>query len=208
MVALSAGMKNPLLPIALFMILASSASAAEVPTVLETPSPRPFFAVLQLGPAIEVAGDWGTQLKLGQDFGYHLSGGTTGLALGVSLEESFGNCTDAEGVSCFSFQGGPKAWWTFQPIADLGLFVGPAARLAYTHVRVSVPGFGASGSFNGVGLQLSLEARMVLLDRLILFFRPITLDMIVGGSDENLGLVYDDNFAIRYDITFGGGLAF
>ena len=168
----------------------------------------PFFATVQIGPALEVAGDWGTQLKIGQDFGYHVSGGTTGFAIGGSLEESFGNCTDASGVSCFSFQIGPKAWWDFRPF-ELPLYIAPSIRVAWAHVRVNVDGFGgATGIFNAVGLQLALEVRYIISDRAILFARPVTLDMIAGDSNDNLGRIYDDNFAMRYDITFGGGIAF
>ena len=167
----------------------------------------PFFLIVQVGPALEVAGDWGTQVKLGQDFGYHFSGGNTGFALGASIEESFGNCTEADGVSCISLQAGPKAWWTFQ-IADLPLFVAPSIRLAWTHVRVSVDAFNATGVFNGVGLQFAVEARYILSERVILYARPITIDMIAGDGNQNLDFVYDDNFAMRYDLTFGGGIAF
>jgi hypothetical protein len=188
-------MKLHLLPA--LLLSASTASAEELP----------FFATVQLGPALEVAGDWGTQLKIGQDFGYHTNGGITGFAIGASFEESFGNCTDANGASCFSFQAGPKAWWDFKPF-EVPLFFAPSIRLAFVHVRVNADGFGLTGIFNGVGLQLAVEARYILSERAILFARPITLDMIVGGSNDTLSLIYDDNFAMRYDLTFGGGIAF
>jgi hypothetical protein len=191
-------MKMHRLSFALLTLSASTASAEELP----------FFATVQLGPALEVAGDWGTQLKIGQDFGYHFSGGSTGVALGVSLEESFGNCTEADGASCVSFQVGPKIWWDFQPIADLPLFFGPTLRLAFVHVRVDADGIGATGTFTGAGLQVALEARYIISERAILFARPITLDMIAGGSNQTLSYVYDDNFAMRYDVSFGGGIAF
>jgi hypothetical protein len=182
---------------AALMLSASTASAEGLP----------FFATVQLGPALEVAGDWGTQLKIGQEFGYHFSGGQTGFALGLSLEESFGNCTEASGVSCISLQAGPKMWWDFQPIADVPFFLAPSLRLAFVHVRVDADGLG-TGTFTGAGLQVAFEARYIISERMILFARPITLDFIAGGSNRELGYVYDDNIAMRYDITFGGGIAF
>jgi hypothetical protein len=173
-------------------------------------TPTPYFATVHLGPAMEVAGDWGTQFKIGEDFGYHLDGGSSGLAIGISLEESFGNCTEGQGVSCFSFQAGPKVWYDYQVSDSIPLFLSPSARLAFSHVRVSASGFGysVSGGFTGVGMQFGLEARYLLGERGILFFRPVTIDMIVGDSDEDLARIYDDNVAVRYDLTFGGGLTF
>jgi hypothetical protein len=195
------------LTLALTMI-ATPALAEDLPAMLEVSTPRPFFATAMIGPAIEVAGDWGTQVKIGQDFGYHLNGGMDGVALGVSFEESFGNCTDADGVRCVSLELGPKLWWDFQPFSSLAFFVGPAARLALAYVHLTADGLDRAGRFVGVGLQLSVEARLVLSDRAILFFRPVTVDVIAGDSNDVLSLIYDDHVAARYDLTFGGGFAF
>jgi len=199
------------LPASLALVLGTTALAqTEAPLAAErtifSPPTRAFFATFQVGPAMEIAGDWGSQLKIGQDFGFHTGGGASGLAIGVSLEESFGNCTEGLGVSCFSFQAGPKLWYDVQLADSLPLYIAPIARVAFAHVNVSAGG--VSGSFTGFGLQLGLELRAVLADRAVLFFRPVTFDTIVGASDDTLARIYDDNVAMRYDLTFGGGVAF
>jgi hypothetical protein len=170
------------------------------------PTTHALFATFHVGPAMEVAGDWGTQLKIGQDLGWHIDGTSSGLALGLSLEESFGNCTEGQGASCFSFQAGPKLWYDVQILDDLPLYIAPTARLAFTHVAVSAGSL--SGGFTGAGIQLGLELRAVLSDRAVLFFRPVTFDVIIGDADQTLSYVYDDTVAMRYDLTFGGGVTF
>ena len=95
----------------LFSLFLSSTFArdatAEIPQIVREGT-NPYFATFTMGPAIEVAGDWGTQFKLSQELGYHFSGSFSGPAFGLSIDEAFGNCTDAFGVSCFSFSMGPK----------------------------------------------------------------------------------------------------
>jgi hypothetical protein len=197
---------------ALLVLLAGltlSPAARAVPSVLRA-STRPMFASFHLGPAIEITGDWGSQLKIGQEFGYHFSGRFEGPALGLSVEESFTNCTPVSDVSCVSFEVGPKFWWDFALVPGMGIYLAPMVRLGFTHVHISATVFGQDydGAANAFGIQLGLALRLVLGDRGLVYFRPITMDMAIGGADDDLERVYDENFAMRWDLVFGGGFVF
>jgi len=189
--------------------MATASPARAIPSVLRAGS-RPMFASFHLGPAIELTGDWGSQLKIGQEFGYHFSGRFEGPALGISVEESFTNCTAASGVDCVSVELGPKLWWDFALVPGLGLYLTPMVRLGFTHVHISATIFGQDfdGAANAFGIQLGLAVRLLLGDRGLVFFRPITMDMAIGGPDDDLKQVYDDHFGMRWDLVFGGGVTF
>ena len=153
---------------------------------LVEPSTNPMWASLSLGPAIGVANFPTTQFKLTQEFGYHFSGEGEGPALGLSIGESFG-----DGV--FVFQPGPKFWWDIQIMDDLGIYVTPQAQVGYGLLT----GFGAtSHNFNWL---FGVEGRVVLGDRGIVTFRPLSFDFFAGDVAD---------VVVRYDLMFGGGVTF
>lgn len=160
------------------------------------PSSRPMFATFGVGPSIGITGcnNSGcstnasfTQFKLTQDFGYHFMGEGEGPALGVNVEEAFGD-------NVFRLQPGVKLWWDFQPSEDLGLYVAPTVKLGYGLVTATQGSYTAH-AFNW---QVGAALRMVLGDRGMVFVRPITLDSFVN----------DDGIAFSWDIVAGGGLTF
>lgn len=85
------------------------------------PSTRKMFATFWLGAAAGVSGV-GSQMKLGQEFGWHWSGDATGGAIGGYLHESFGSGFTA-------IQLGPKFWWDFAIMDGLGLYISPSASI-------------------------------------------------------------------------------
>ena len=77
-------------------------SAATAQADILDPGTRPAFASFGLGPAIGAVNLGGvTQFKMEQQLGYHFSGDSSGIALGLQLAESVGS-----GV--FIFQPGAK----------------------------------------------------------------------------------------------------
>ena len=108
-------------------------------------------------------------------------------ALGVNIAESFGN-------SAFVFQPGVKFWWDIQVVEDYAIYVTPAGKLGYTL------GTGGGATAHAFNWALGVEGRVILGDRGLIFFRPFTLDMFAGE--------FVDDFAMRYDLMFGGGVTF
>lgn len=161
----------------------SSAAHAQTGDALR-PGTRPMFATFGVGPAAGLSGSV-TQLKIAEAFGYHLSGDSSGLAIGVELQQSFGS-------SIFALEMGPKAWFDIQPIANLGFYLSPSVMLGFGYASAS---FG--GSAAGFDMQFGFEGKLIINDRGLVFFRPFTLDITVG-----------DGTAVRWDVMFGGGVTF
>jgi hypothetical protein len=158
-----------------------------VPPLLR-PATRGMFATFGFGPAIQI--EWlPGQFKIEQAFGWHFSGTGAGPAIGIHLAESFGN-------NFFGFAVGPRFWYDIQPMANLGLYIAPFAQLGFAVASAS----GCSGdgctqaAFNMV---FGGEVRLALADRGIVFFRPFSLDFFI-----------QDEFAMRYNLMFGGGVYF
>jgi hypothetical protein len=86
---------------------------------------------------------------------------------------------------------GPKAWYDIQISDDLGIYLAPSVMMGLAYV--------SAGSYDSFGfdMQFGFEAKMLLQDRGMVFFRPITLDIAVG-----------DSAAVRWDLVFGGGVTF
>lgn len=148
------------------------------------PSSRPMFATFSIAPALKLSNSI-TQVKLAQTFGYHLSGDGTGLAFGGEIQESFGS-------SVFVLQVGPKAWYDIPIAEDLGIYIAPTAMIGLAYASTS---FG--GSDAGFNMQFGAEAKVILNDRALIFFRPFNLDIAIG-----------DNTAVRWDLVFGAGATF
>ncbi len=146
------------------------------------PSSRPFEAMFSLAPALDVSNS-ASQLKLAEALAMHLNGTGDGLAIGAEVQESVGNGE-------FTFELGPKAWYDIALVPDLGIYIAPSAML----------GLGFSTFYGSVAtfdMQYGIEAKMVLDDRALVFFRPFTLDIGVGNRTF-----------VRYDLMFGGGVTF
>jgi hypothetical protein len=175
--------------LALFAVLVATAlvpltAHAEQAATMEIlrPSSRPFSAMFSLAPALDIA-NTASQLKLAQALQMHLNGSGDGLALGGEVQESVGNGE-------FTFQLGPKAWYDFAIVPDLGIYLAPSAMIGLSFSTM----YSSVAAFN---MQYGIEAKMVFEDRALLFFRPFTLDIGVGNQTF-----------VRYDIMFGGGVTF
>lgn len=153
------------------------------------PGSRTFFGGLHLGGAINASKSVG-QFKLGQEFGWHfLSGDFSGPAVGVTLQESFGD-------NWTFIQFAPKFWWDFLVVPSIGLYVTPFAHIGLAHSSFSVAG--QSVSDTAFNWQIGAAARVILADRFYAFFQPFALDFFHG----------DGGTGIRYDLQLGGGVTF
>lgn len=130
-----------------------------------------------------------TQFKLSEDFGYHVSG-SDGFAVGANLQQAFGNDV-FRGTAAF------KVWFDAPLSDDLALYLTPMVHVGYSLLYFD---FGELGSIvdHAFNAQAGLGIRMVLLDRVLVYVRPITADMLVGP----------DGVALFYDIAVGGGITF
>lgn len=164
---------------------------AEIPPILR-PGTRAFFGAFTLGPAINLTNS-PTQFKLSQEAGWFLGRRPVGFAVGLALHESFGD-------NWTWFQIGPKAWFSFQPVPDLGLYVVPFVQLGFAHGSFSIEylGFDRSGSSNFFNWQFGVEGRLMFDDRFYALFRPMAIDLFHG----------DGGTAVRWDLLFGGGVTF
>jgi hypothetical protein len=148
------------------------------------PSTRPFFVTLGLGAAVGVAGT-PHRLKIQQDFGWHFLDRSTGPAVGISFQESFG--------TGYLLKVGPKFWWDFAIAKDLGLYIGPTAEIGAF--------FGSADGqrLKGMALHLGAEARLTLGDRFVITCRPVSFDFGFGSG----------GFSLRVDVfVVGGGVSF
>ncbi len=99
------------------------------------------------------------------------------------------------GSGVFVFTPGAKFWWDIQFAEDLAIFYTPSVKLGY-----ALATFGNTAhAFN---FQFGLvEGRVVLGDRGVVFFKPVSLDMFAGDFGG-------PSFVMRYDLMFGGGVTF
>jgi len=184
--------------LALFLSAASLPAFAQDVTASKVAAPaapgtHAFFATASLAPAFGLSSNARTQLKLGQSCGYHFGEGASGFALGAEIQESIGG-------SAFGFAIGPKVWFDIALSEKYGVYLAPSFMMGLAYASVSQTYYGYEyGSTSGVGLdmQIGLEAKMILADRGLIFFRPVTIDIGVG-----------DVVALRYDLVFGGGVMF
>ncbi len=127
--------------------------------------------------------------KIALDYGYHVSGGGDGFALGVGIEQSFDS-------NFYVVNPGFKMWWDIR-VTDLAIFVVPFGKLGYAFGACS----DCSTNNHAFNVALGAEGRMVFDDRWMVLFRPVQLDTYFGNF-------FDEVFLIHYDILVGGGLTF
>jgi hypothetical protein len=163
-----------------------------------TDNTRPAWLALGFGPSVGIVGcvrrlcnteQAYTQFEISEDFGYHVSG-TDGFAVGANLQQAF-NSDFARFSAAF------RMWWDAPIADDLALYLTPMVHLGYA---LQYFDFGELGSIvdHAFDAQLGLAIRMVLLDRAMVYVRPVTANMNVGA----------DGVALFYDIAVGGGFTF
>ncbi len=159
---------------------------------------RPMWFSVGFGPSVGIVGcvrrlcnteQSYTQFKVSEDFGFHVSG-SDGFAIGANLQQAFGN-------DVYRFSGAFKMWWDAPLTDDLALFLTPTVHAGYSLLYFD---FGDLGTIvdHAFNAQAGLGLRMVLLDRVLLYVRPITADVLIG----------EDGVALFYDIAVGGGVTF
>jgi hypothetical protein len=148
------------------------------------PGTRSMSAMFSVAPALALDSGLHTQVKLGQGFAWHPSGDSSGLAFGGEIQESLGS-------SAFMLTMGPKVWYDIQISDALGIYLAPSVLVGFGYVS------GGGTSTFGFDMQMGFEAKMLIQDRGMIFFRPITLDIAVA-----------DRAAVRWDLVFGGGVTF
>lgn len=148
------------------------------------PGTRPMTALFSVAPALALDNNLATQVKLAEGFAWHLSGDSSGFAVGGELQESIGG-------SSFVFNAGPKAWYDIQISDSHGFYLSPSVMMGLVYAS------GGNVSTFGFDMQFGFEAKLVIQDRGVVFFRPITVDIAVA-----------DGTAVRWDLAFGGGVTF
>lgn len=130
-----------------------------------------------------------TQFMITEDFGYHVSG-SDGFAIGASLSEAFG-------ADVFRLTPAFKMWWDAPLADDLALYLTPMVSVGYSLLYSD---FGALGSLveHAFNAQAGIGVRMVLVDRALVYVRPVTADVSVGP----------DGVSLFYGIAVGGGFTF
>ncbi|MCC6527793.1 MAG: hypothetical protein IT373_34425 [Polyangiaceae bacterium] len=186
-------------------LVGATASEAWADDDALTPGTRPMFLDVGLGPTLFMGASGGggsiraddgfPRGKLQLEFGYHFSGDSSGPALGPNIEVSFGAPPrDVTGV-----EPGLKFWYDIQ-IGDVAFYLTPSAKLGYgALIYRSV----AAHAFN---IELGFEGRLIINDRGLVFFRPITVDMLAG--EVGFGGASASGFAAFWDLMFGGGATF
>jgi hypothetical protein len=147
------------------------------------PGTRPAWFGFSLAPALDITNS-ANQMKIAQDVGYHLSGDSSGFGLGFTMQQSVFN-------SAFVFEAGPKASYDVLISDTMGVYITPS--FMFGGGGSSVAG-SSSGFFD---MQVALEGKMLINDRGLIFFRPVSFDMQFGNV-----------VAARYEIVFGGGATF
>jgi len=183
-------MKRIVLSLFALTLLAGAALPAHaIPPILR-PGTRPMWASGGFGPGISLEGAWGygSQFKLVQTFGYHFSGTAVGPAIAIDLQESFG-------YGAVLFELVPNFVWDIQIIDGLGLYLSPGGGLGFAHVS-------AGRGFNGLSIQLTFKAKLMLGDRGMVFVQPFGLDIL--GADYGYGF----DATVRWDMLLGGGVTF
>lgn len=187
----------------LLVLFTATPVAAEIPAVVRSGT-HPLWVSFTFGPAVGIRdSDYSgytvnapNQLKLVQTFGVHFWGQADGPALALDVQESFGDHTNV-------MQLGPRFLWDIPIVQGLGLYLSPSAMLGYAYVQYESSYFiRFENDEHGLTMQFAFEAKLVLGDRGLILFRPVTVDITTGEyRDEWMTFV-------RWDLMFGGGVIF
>ena len=159
------------------------------------PGTRSLALSLALGGALGLDSS-PSQFKLRQTFDVHFSGASSGIGIGLFLAQSLGG----DGVI---LQAGPRLLWDIQLSSGAALYLSPDLGVGLTFVSSSPTGrYGANEDILGVTAALGLELKLILADRVLLFLRPVGLELIIGGE----GLDTADGLFLRYDLLLGVGV--
>lgn len=149
-----------------------------------------------------------SQVKLLQSFGYHFRGGPSGPAIALEVHESLGD-------DSLLLEAGARLLWDIPLLPWLQL--SPGALVGFMHRSsescVTPPTGGAtcySLSSWGGALQLSLDVKLVLGQRVLVFVRP-ALDLMPNGSQtkhDGASEAEVGGVGLRFDVAGGVGVLF
>lgn len=167
-------------------------AAPRQPTVIPG---RPFVVSFGLGPAIQLS-KHASQLKLAAGFGYHFNKTASGPALGFDLQVSVQS-------DFATIELGPKFFWDIPIVRSIGLYLAPSGMLGFAHVteRCHARSSICDKSRSGLTVQLGVEGKLLLADRVIVTLRPFTIDLLPTSADEW-------TIGVRYDLILGAGVIF
>ena len=156
---------------------------------------RQWFATAGLGPAIELM-NLDSQLKLEVSFGCHLLRRDSGPAIALDVQV---------GVTggFVSIELGPRFLWDIPIVPAYGLFLTPTVLVGFSHLTAPTCSTktGCPYAASGLTAQLGIEARMLLVNRVIVYLRPLTLDIVPVAEESRA-------FGLRYDLMAGAGVVF
>ncbi len=174
----------------------STASYADAAEVLR-PSTRTAFYDAGVGPGIGILGCGGgvcgsgfgfTQFQLINEIGVHLgTGAGHGPAIGGIILLGFGGP-----FSPIRFSPQFKFWYDIPVTKKYAIYVTPGASAGYGMLATH----GLVESF--FATQITCAGRLVLKDRGLVFFQPVTADIAANGSGVAFG----------WSIIAGGGVTF
>jgi hypothetical protein len=194
--------------------------ASAAPDVIR-PGTRPGFFSGGVGPSFAAIGcgdgNCSNDIHITQfygtlDFGWHLMDeGFEGPAIGANIHGGYGD-VGFYGGGVGRFGAAFKFWWDIQPVDDIGIYATPFASAGWTslifdfrdYCVVFDPRFGCveyGGRDHWVhffNLQIGAMARLVLGDRGLVYFQPVTFDTLFNG----------DGVGLFYHFELGGGVIF
>ncbi len=181
-----------------------SVSATSYADAAETlrPSTRSAWYAAGIGPSIGVVGCGGggcsnfgaiSQFQFTNEIGWHFSGDGSGPAIGGIVLLGFSSYAFATAIR-FSPQF--KFWWDIPVVKKYAIYLTPGVSGGYG-LFSGATGFGSSVA-HFFSTQATFAGRLVIKDRGIVFFQPVTIDVAANG----------DGALISYNIIAGGGVTF
>jgi hypothetical protein len=175
------------------LIVASMLGGAALPSLAwagpsDRSSSRPTAVQIGIGPVVGIPGG-GVSGRIPLDFQYHFRGGDVGPALGMQLPLNFSR-------GSLGMHIGPSFVWDFR-VAQVGrakLYLGPLATTGY--------GFSAATHGGGAAhfwyLTLGAQFRALWNDKVGLFIRPASFDVLVGNGWAAGGWSFTAGLALAF----------
>lgn len=149
------------------------------------PGTKRVAAVVGLGTAVKIKNSE-TQFLLTEELGFHLSG-PDGLAVGVGLQEGFGDV--------FTMQAGLRAWYDLPVVAGRAIYLAPFVQAGWSMLSVSADETSVTEHY--VNAQLGGDVKAVFNGAFIAFARLVALELNFGSP-----------MLARAQLLVGGGMAF
>jgi hypothetical protein len=184
----------------------SPTSAVQAPIKPEPSVPRPsvvrpgtrrWFLNVGLGGSIGFDSDI-SQLKLQQEFGAHFAPRSSGGAWSLVFQEGLNSGNTS--VSDLLFEVGPRLSWDLPLSSRASIYLSPSLFCGFAYLSRS-----PLSSYVGVAalsVQPGLEFKLILADRMLIFLRPLGMELLYGGDR----LDFSDGMVFRYNLMGGFGV--